>query len=42
MRITKLVTKGEHFADRKANSLNYSLKKCMEISLEILYVDLGA
>ena len=41
MRITKLITKGELF-DLKPNSLNYAKKKCMEISLENLFVDLGA
>ena len=41
MRITQLMTKGERF-DLKANSLNYSEKKCMEISSENLHVDLGA
>ena len=41
MRITKLSIKGR-ILDLKPNSLSYSSKKCMEISLENLYVDLGA
>ena len=41
MRITKLLPKGECF-DLKPNSLNCSLRKCMEISLENLFVDRGA
>ena len=43
MRITKLIPKlkGKCF-DLKPNSLNYSWKKCMEVSLENLYVDRGA
>ena len=32
---------GECF-DLKLSSLNYSKKKCVEISLENLFVDLGA
>ena len=41
MRITKLITNGKMF-DLKPNSLNHSLKKCMKISLENLYLDLEA
>ena len=38
--MTKLITKEKRF-DLTPNSLNFSLMKCMGISLENLYVDLG-
>ena len=39
--MNKMITKGKTF-DLLTNSLNYVLRKCMEISLENLYGDAGA
>ena len=41
MRITKMITKKKSL-DLSSNSLNASLGKCIEISLENLCVDIGA
>ena len=46
MRSNKIITKKKMPEDLLFNSLNYSLnssqRKCIEISLENLYVDIGA
>ena len=41
MRINQMITQERKCPDLLSNSLNYSLRKCMEISLENLYVDTG-
>ena len=41
MRIKKMITK-KKCLDLLSNSLNTFFKKCIEISLENLYVDIGA
>ena len=41
MRINKMITKGKRF-DLLSDSFTHSVRKCIEISLENLYVDIGA
>ena len=41
MRIIIMITKGNRF-DLSSNSLNKFFKKCIQISLENLYLDIGA
>ena len=41
MRVNKMITKEKCF-DLISNSLNYFLRKCMKVSMENLYVDIGA
>ena len=41
MRVNKMITK-EKCLDLLPNSLNYFLRKCMKVSMENLYVDIGA
>ena len=42
MRINKIITKGKRFDLFYQILFTHSVRKCIEISLENLYVDIGA